>query len=191
MLEFRDAANYVVFPVYGGAASHPEDLTLDAAGAADTNPRQQLIAHVPALRRYADIMCMPGGRDVDSLVASCILRALDYLGDRRLPSKDLRGSLFATLHMLIANGAETDAPETATGAIAIPRRRLAELTGLRRVIAGLPLEQKAAFALVCIEDFTYVEAGAILRMPAMAVATAVLRAREAASSILGYRDTAA
>lgn len=191
MLEFRDAANYIVFPVFGADAKYPEELTLDAAGEGQSNPRDQLIAHVPALRRYADIMCMPGARDVDALVATCILRALDYFGARRLAPKDLRGSLFATLHALIANGAETDESGAATAAIAIPRRRLAELTGLRRVVASLPLAQKAAFALVCIEDFTYVEAGAILRLPAAAVANAVLCAREAASSILAYRNTAA
>src|SRR5688572_29969106 len=59
---------------------------------------EEIVCHIPALRRYALFLCRDP-QEADDVVQGCLLRALDNL-DRFTPGSELRGWLLTILRNL-------------------------------------------------------------------------------------------
>ena len=144
---------------------------------------EQLLAHIPALRRYARLLTGDATR-ADDLVQDTLERACRKWGLWR-PGTSLRPWLLSIMHNLHLNQlrdwrlddghAELDAMTEGPDTAAPPGERL----DLERALAALPPAQRAVMLLVVVEEYTYAEAAGILGVPAGTVMSRLHRAREA------------
>jgi RNA polymerase sigma-70 factor (ECF subfamily) len=155
--------------------------------------QQQIEAHIPGLRRYARALV----RDVvgaDDLVQECLARALVKLHLWR-EGTDLRAWLFTILHNQYVNQVRRSIREGVTlelGEVtplllsqSAAQDRGLELRDLDRALGRLPEEQRAVILLVGLEGMTYVDAAAILGIPAGTVRSRLSRGREALRDLMG------
>jgi RNA polymerase sigma-70 factor, ECF subfamily len=161
---------------------------------------QALLALRPRLRRFA---CGLTGslEEADDLVQAVYQRAIERHGQWE-PGTRLHSWVFKIAHSLWISGKRRAAVRTGRGEPVDPdtlvgcdgeRAMQARLTlaDVRRLVAGLPQEQRAALMLVAVDGLPYAEAAGILGVPPGTVASRVARARLALVAALDGRDDAA
>lgn len=147
----------------------------------------QLVRHVESLRRYALVLT----RDAESaeeLVQEALTRAVAAAGSFR-PGADARVWLFSILHnarMDDLRRSQTRARLSQAAGLAQdegpPRDEALERIHLAQVldaVSRLPEAQRQAISLVALEDFSYVEAAAIMGTPVGTLMSRLGRGREA------------
>lgn len=149
-----------------------------------SGPRFDVLAHLPALRRYARSLT----RDADAaedLVHDALLRAHERRGAFSA-DRPLGPWLMSVLHNIFIDGARRRAAEGRVMAAAgeaepaweaAPQEHAARLGQVRAAFLQLPDDQRAALHLVTIEGLTYEEAAASLGVPVGTVLSRVSRAR--------------
>ena len=143
-------------------------------------------ACIPALRRYATAL-LRHREEADDLVHDCLVRALDKLHTRR-DDADVRAWLFTIMHNLFISQmrrrrvrplAEPLDDSHESAASLDPRQEDGlHWRDLQRGLARLPEEQRAVILLVSVEDLSYAEAAAVLRVPIGTVMSRLARGRE-------------
>jgi RNA polymerase sigma-70 factor (ECF subfamily) len=155
--------------------------------------QQEIEAHIPGLRRYARALV----RDVagaDDLVQECLTRALAKLHLWR-EGTDLRAWLFTILHNQHVNGIRRSIREGALIELsevtplllsrpASQEKRL-EMRDLDEALGRLPEEQRAVILLVGLEGMSYVDAAAVLGIPAGTVRSRLSRGRDVLRHLMG------
>ncbi len=143
---------------------------------------EQLLAHIPALRRYARLLTGDATR-ADDLVQDTLERACRKWSLWR-PGTALRPWLLSIMHNLHVNQLrdwhlddghallddQPERPDTAAPA--------GERLDLERALAALPPGQRAVMLLVAVEEYTYAEAAEILALPIGTVMSRLHRGRE-------------
>ena len=166
-----------VLPPWGGAAA-----TVSAPPAF----RQQLLAAIPRLRRYARSLVYDA-QNADDLVQNALERALGHWRQFD-PRRDIVLWLLS-----IAHNAHLDALRRDRRLDVLPPEHLTEVqdarqalgadTGLRMDLSAalgrLVPDQRSALLLVLVEQLSYAEAAEVLQVPAGTVMSRVSRARVA------------
>lgn len=144
---------------------------------------EQLLGHIPALRRYARLLTGDATRadDLvqDTLERACLKWALWQ------PGSLLRSWLLSLMHNLHVNqvrdwrhddghAALEDAPEPAHE----PMNHAAERMDLQRALGELPPAMREVLLLVTVEEYSYAEAAGILGVPVGTVMSRLHRARD-------------
>lgn len=155
--------------------------------------RERMVALLPRLRRFA--YALTGSAEQgDDLVQDACLRALSRIDQwqpgTRLDSWMYRIAQNIWLDRVRASkvrGEVVDV-EVAEGIAGSDGRAVAEneltLQAVGAVLAGLPAEQRAVVALVCIEGASYKEAAEIAGVPIGTVMSRLARARRALHAVL-------
>src|ERR1700680_3641951 len=137
--------------------------------------RDELIDHVPRLRRYARSLIY--NRDlVDDLVQDTLERALSRT-ERFQAGTDLRAWLFTIMHNLLVNQVlkvsrraahlsvdDDNVPESEFEVQASPTRTL-EVRDLDYALQRLPVEQREVVLLVGLEEMSYADVALALGVP--------------------------
>jgi len=163
------------------------------------NVTSQIVACIPALRRYARGLTR-NKEDADDLVQDTLERAWrrHALWQQR---GDLRAWLFSILHnrfvdrvrALRASPAEPMDSETGSGeGIAVPARatqsdRL-EVRDLDAALARLVPDQREVLLLVAVEQMSYEQIAGVLNIPLGTVMSRLSRAREQLRGVLEGRE---
>lgn len=147
---------------------------------------EEMIAHLPRLRRFAQALTRDRS-DADDLAQAACERALRNL-DRFQPGTRLDSWLFRiaqNLHLNERRGTATRArhlravEDEAPKATAASGEAQAELAQVRAFIDGLPPEQRVVLLLIAVEGYGYAEAARILDVPEGTVTSRLARARRA------------
>ena len=144
---------------------------------------EQLLLHIPALRRYARLLTGDATR-ADDLVQDTLERACRKWSLWR-PGTALRPWLLSVMHNLHLNQLRDwhlddghalldDLPEPLD-----PSAPAGDRLDLERALAALPPGQRAVMLLVVVEEYTYAEAAEILGVPVGTVMSRLHRGREA------------
>jgi RNA polymerase sigma-70 factor, ECF subfamily len=137
---------------------------------------------IPSLRRYARALTHDAGAAED-LMQSCLLRALakHHLWQ---PGTSLRCWLFTMLHHLHVSQVRRSVREyrgyAAIAEFAVAHREpqlVVELLDAERAIAKLPAWQRQVLLLIGLEEMTYAQAAAALRLREGTVRSRLGRAR--------------
>lgn len=146
-----------------------------------SDAREQLIACLPRLRRYA--RALTGDRTrADDLVQDTVERAWRHLASWRSDG-DMRAWLFGIMHnvhvdQLRRPHLQTEAlDDTLPDAKAISQADLT-LDEMTRALRALPDEQREVLLLVVLEDMQYDEVAALLNVPIGTVMSRLSRARQ-------------
>jgi RNA polymerase sigma-70 factor, ECF subfamily len=150
------------------------------------NPRLNVVAQLPVLRRYARALTRDAAQAED-LVHDTLVKAYEKRDGFR-PGRNLRGWLLSILHnhfidglrkqraeVLRLTGAK-DVTETSTPPEQDHSVRLAQVA---QAFMALPDEQRSALHLVAIEGLSYQEAAATLGIPTGTLMSRLGRARAA------------
>lgn len=148
------------------------------------NIEQQVVAHIPRLRRYARALLRGDGAAADDLVQDCLERALSRLRLWRRDS-DLRAWMFTIMHNLYVNRLRrtrrestfAQTPEEIDNIAAAPAD-ITYLSELERASALLQPDQREILLLVALEGLSYQQVAAILGVPEGTVMSRLARARE-------------
>ncbi len=146
---------------------------------------QDLLPHIPGLRRYARALTGdPWAADdlvQDTLERACAKWRLWHVGT------DLRAWLFTLMHNLQANHWRTSLRQQAAGAPVdldevtdeLPAAPSGSETAidLQRCLLRLPPEQREVLLLVCLEDLSYDAVARITDVPVGTVMSRLSRAR--------------
>lgn len=155
---------------------------------------RDLIAALPALRRFALSLCRRG--DVaDDLVQTTVERAVASR-DRYDPSTRLDPWLFRILRNAwidlgrrrATRGVEIDVTDSPDVAVVDGQRVTDAVLMLRETeaaLATLPDEQREVIVLVCFEELSYAEAAEVLGVPKGTVMSRLSRGRLALAERLG------
>lgn len=144
---------------------------------------EQLLLHIPALRRYARLLTGDATR-ADDLVQDTLERACRKWGLWR-PGTALRPWLLSIMHNLHVNLLRDwhldDGHATLDDLHELPdpAAPAGERLDLERALAALPPGQRAVMLLVAVEEYTYAEAAGILDLPIGTVMSRLHRGREA------------
>jgi RNA polymerase sigma-70 factor (ECF subfamily) len=154
----------------------------------DMDIRDELIDHVPRLRRYARALIH--NRDLaDDLVQDTLERALTRTALFEAGS-DLRAWLFTIMHNVFANQARkasaravhvsVDDEHVAESEFAVPpdQTRSLEMRDLDYALQRLPVEQREVVLLVGLEEMTYADVAVALGIPVGTVMSRLSRGRE-------------
>lgn len=159
----------------------------------DIEIRASLTALLPRLRRFATALA-GSSDDGDDLVQAACERALTR-SHQWEPGTRLDSWLYRIVHsiwidQLRARKVRAHLPlevaetQPCAGGDTLAEVRLT-LEAVRRVLAGLPDEQRVVLLLVCADGFTYKEAAAALDIPIGTVMSRLARARLAVMTRLG------
>ena len=144
---------------------------------------EQILGHIPALRRYARLLTGDATRadDLvqDTLERACVKWALWQ------PGSVLGSWLLSLMHNLHINqrrdwrhddghAALDDAPEPAHD----PTAEAVQSMDLQQALAALPPPMREVLLLVTVEEYTYAETAAMLDVPVGTVMSRLHRARE-------------
>ena len=160
----------------------------------DESMRRQMVGLIPRMRRFARALAKDASRADDLVQAACerALRRLSQIQEgTRLDSwlyriiytqwvDRLRRVRTRKAHLNVV-ARECSLEENSAS---LSCTRLASALDIRKAIAGLPEDHRAAMLLVCVEGYTYAEAAQVLEVPAGTVASRVARAREALTRLL-------
>ena len=146
---------------------------------------QQVVEHIPRLRRYSRALLRGDVAAADDLVQDCLERALSRLRLWRRDS-DLRAWLFTIMHNLYVNrlrhaGHEATFAQTPEEIeeIAVPSATdPVSLPELERAFARLQPDQREILLLVALEGLSYQQVAAILGVPEGTVMSRLARARD-------------
>lgn len=146
--------------------------------------RDQVVEHLPGLRRYARVLTGDAWA-ADDLVQDTLERACRKWLLWRAGS-DLRAWLFTIMHNLYLNQRRAAAPAPqqwldidaldGNEPVAPGEGREAAMD-LERCLQRLPAEQRAVLLLVTLEDMGYAEVAAVLQVPVGTVMSRLSRAR--------------
>lgn len=150
--------------------------------------RNQLMDHVPRLRRYARALIR--NHDLaDDLVQDTLQRALQRL-EQFERNTDLRAWLFTIMHNLFANQRrhasmhavhvsvdDEGVPETEFAVAANQTHRL-EVRDLDAALQMLSIEQRQVVLLIGLEEMSYTDAAFALDIPVGTVMSRLSRGRE-------------
>jgi RNA polymerase sigma factor (sigma-70 family) len=144
--------------------------------------RQQVIAQLPGLRRYARVLTGDAWA-ADDLVQDTLERACAKWTLWTV-STDLRAWLFTLMHNLYMNqrrGLQAAHPavplEDVEGELAAAPSRTDDTLDLDRCLQRLPADQRAVLLLVTLEDMSYEAAARVLDIPTGTVMSRLSRAR--------------
>lgn len=144
--------------------------------------RDQVVALIPRLRRYAHALAGDAGL-ADDLVQDTLERALGKFHLWR-PGSDLRAWLFTLMHNVYVNQLRRRRESTAFDeeTTEIPVRAAQEgallSRDLQRGLQRLPAEQLEVLLLVVLEDMSYQEVATTLGVPIGTVMSRLSRARD-------------
>jgi len=144
---------------------------------------EQILGHIPALRRYARLLTGDATR-ADDLVQDTLERACVKWSLWK-PGSALRSWLLSLMHNLHVNqrrdwrhddghAALEDSPEPAHEPLALAGERL----DLQQALMALPPAMREVLLLVTVEEYTYAEAAQIIDVPVGTVMSRLHRARE-------------
>jgi RNA polymerase sigma-70 factor (ECF subfamily) len=148
--------------------------------------RQQLLAAIPRLRRYARTLVFDS-HQADDLVQTALERALVHWRQFD-PRRDLVLWLLAIAHNAWLDGLRRDRhldvvePDRVNQALDRVRRDEPDVglqMDLTAALAQLVPDQRSALLLVVVEQLSYAEAAEVLHVPAGTVMSRVSRARAA------------
>jgi len=155
----------------------------------------QLIACIPRLRRYARALVGSRG-EADDLVQDTMERGWSRLASWRRGS-DMRAWLFGIMHNLYVDQARKgridteelsdNTPEPAIGAGHAERLEVRDMDAAMRL---LPAEQREIILLIALEEMTYEEIAATLRIPIGTVMSRLARGRERLRALMEGRPAA-
>lgn len=158
---------------------------------------EQILAHIPALRRYARLLAgdAAGADDLvqDTLERACVKWSLWK------PGTALRAWLMTLMHNLYMNRVRSqgrdddhDILDESCGPSHEPLALAPDLMDLERALARLSPTLRTVLLLVSAEEYTYAEAAEILQIPIGTVMSRLHRAREAVRlSMSGAADAGA
>ena len=154
---------------------------------APTSFRQQLLATIPRLRRYARSLVFDASQ-ADDLVQTALERALAHWHqfDQRRDILVWVMSIAHNAHIderrrhAQLSTAESDAPETLAAHTPDPGLRI----DLVAALAHLSAEQREPLLLVTLEQLSYAECAEALRIPIGTVMSRIARGRAALRSLL-------
>jgi RNA polymerase sigma-70 factor (ECF subfamily) len=152
--------------------------------------RDELIAHIPRLRRYARALTGDGSR-ADDLVQDSLERALSRF--TLWPPRDLRPWLFSIMHNLFVNQVRRPNPieyredPGEHDYRAQPMDRL-ELRDMDAALQRLPQEQREVLLLVALEELPYAEVARVLGIPQGTVMSRLSRGRDRLRDLLAVPD---
>jgi RNA polymerase sigma-70 factor, ECF subfamily len=147
---------------------------------------ERMIELLPRLRRLAQAMVGPAGHDADlarinaadDVVEACIASALQA----ELPWDDQRAfenRMFALLARACTSCLRAPADRSRGMQPGQPSNMAARNSTLRSTYAALPLPQRAAIALVVLEQRSYGDAAAMLEMPLAVLTQQLWQGRQA------------
>lgn len=156
--------------------------------------RDRLIACIPRLRRYA--RALTGDRnDADDLVQDTVERGWKKIASWQGGS-DMRAWLFAIMHNLHVDRVRRPAvaTETLDDDTPLPQAHTSlagglEIRDLQAALNALPEEQREILLLVALEEMTYEEVAATLRLPIGTVMSRLSRARQKLHACMEGRST--
>ncbi|SAK78473.1 RNA polymerase sigma factor [Caballeronia ptereochthonis] len=150
--------------------------------------RDELMEHIPRLRRYARALL--NNRDLaDDLIQDTIERALSRARMFEAGT-DLRAWLFTIMHNVFVNQVSkasaravhvsVDDDTTSETDITVPGNQLGslEMRDLDFALQRLPAEQRAVVLLVGLEEMSYAEVAMALDIPVGTVMSRLSRGRE-------------
>ena len=154
---------------------------------------EQILAHIPALRRYARLLA---GDAADDLVQDTLERACAKWSLWK-PGTALRAWLMTLMHNLYLNRVrdqsrddDHDILDDASGPVHEPLALAPDLMDLERALVRLSPVLRTVLLLVSVEEYTYAETAEILHIPIGTVMSRLHRAREAVRlSMSGAADT--
>lgn len=158
---------------------------------------EQILAHIPALRRYARLLAGDAA-SADDLVQDTLERACIKWSLWK-PGTALRAWLMTLMHNLYLNRVRSqgrdddhDILDEASAPYHEPLALAPDLMDLERALARLSPVLRTVVLLVSVEEYTYAEAAQILQIPVGTVMSRLHRAREALRlSMNGTADAAA
>ena len=159
--------------------------------------RDDLVAELPRLRRYARVL-LRNSVSADDLVQDVLERALSRLHLFQ-PGTNLRAWLFTIMHNLHVNqairavkgpktGIDNDVAESYQTAVAPAQTAGLTLRDMDRTLETLPDQQRAVVLLVGVEGLTYAETAAVLEVPVGTVMSRLARGRERLRSYMNDED---
>ena len=149
-----------------------------------------LVAHIPALRRYARALTGDAW-GADDLVQDTLERACQRW-QLWTAGSDLRAWLFALMHNLFVDGVRRavrqqghriDIEEAADELVA-PPAATDQALDLQRCLMRLPAEQREVLLLVSLQDLGYEEVARITGVPVGTVMSRLSRARSRLRELL-------
>jgi len=156
----------------------------------------QVVAHIPRLRRYALALLRDPHRAED-LVQETLTRALGRMHFWRVGS-DMRAWLFSIMHNQFANDCrsaarrplmvELDGPQGATiepHSVAAADSN-AGVDDIEAALLQLPPEQRAVLLLVSLEGLSYAETARVLGIKPGTVMSRLYRARQRLRGLLDH-----
>lgn len=156
--------------------------------------RQDIVAEIPRLRRYARALTGDVVR-ADDLVQDTLERALGKWVLWR--PGNLRAWLFSIMHNLFVNQARSSRLVDYPGDEALPdlptraaQGDALELRDFARSLARLPEEQREVLLLVCLEDQSYEDTAKVLGVPVGTVMSRLSRGRERLRALLSGSEPA-
>ncbi|WP_186197219.1 RNA polymerase sigma factor [Burkholderia gladioli] len=150
--------------------------------------RDELIDHVPRLRRYARAL-IHNRELADDLVQDTLERALRHT-EQFQAGTDLRAWLFTIMHNVFANQArrpgaraehvsmDDEALPEAALAVSSGATRSLEVRDLDYALQRLPVDQRQVVLLVGLEELSYAEVALALGIPVGTVMSRLSRGRE-------------
>jgi RNA polymerase sigma-70 factor (ECF subfamily) len=155
----------------------------------------ELIQHIPRLRRYARALAVDAAC-ADDLVQDTLERALAKL-DLWRPGSDLRAWLFTLMHNLFVNqirasGSQTlcELDEASDVPVSGSQGDALAVRDIHAALRKLPPEQREVVLLVGLEQFAYADAARILGVPQGTIMSRLSRARERMRQLLdGHQVT--
>ena len=163
------------------AAPEPVSQTVDAPPAF----RRQLLDAVPRLRRYARALTFDTAA-ADDLSQQALERALSHW-QQFDPQREMGVWLLSIAHNAHLDTVRRESRMTATDPAELQRvqdetqadnsQTLGLRLDLRAALALLPTEQREPLLLVCVEQLSYAEVAAVLRIPIGTVMSRVCRGR--------------
>lgn len=145
---------------------------------------EQILAHIPALRRYARLLAGDAA-SADDLVQDTLERACVKWSLWK-PGTALRAWLMTLMHNLYLNRVRSqgrdddhDILDEASAPSHEPLALTPDLMDLEHALARLSPALRTVLLLVSVEEYTYAEAAQILQIPVGTVMSRLHRAREA------------
>jgi RNA polymerase sigma factor (sigma-70 family) len=154
---------------------------------------EQVLGHIPALRRYARLLTGDATR-ADDLVQDTLERAC-VKWSLWQPGSVLRSWLLSLMHNLHVNHLRDwrhDDGHAALEDVAEPSHdptaRAADRMDLQHAWAALPPPMREVLLLVTVEEYTYAETAGILGVPIGTVMSRLHRARERLRELMASGD---
>jgi RNA polymerase sigma-70 factor, ECF subfamily len=163
----------------------------------DKGFKDQVIAELPFLRRFARSLCGDAAL-ADDLVQDCVERAISklHLYD---PARPLRAWMFAILRNIFISGLRQksrlpisktiDELREGEGAQAPDQESYMSIALIERALDELPAQQREVLILVSLEELSYRETADIIGVPIGTVMSRLSRARSQFQNILEERGT--